>query len=167
MGTGSALTLAFVSTLVTSGMIFLYHKIDRRFDDPIGKSCADERAWMCRLPGSIVSHKPWSTSGGIATCAIYLAVAVAVAVIVSLAARKAAERGGCTAHLAVVAAFSLLWFAWAAFETHHVEKTIERLRAGHGVKRGTVPAWLFTNSVLLVFTPVAVAFVLHTASHAP
>jgi hypothetical protein len=160
----SPLTTAFISTLVASGMIFIYHKIDRRFEDPIGASCdpSKQGSWMCRFPGLIVSHKPWSAGAGIATSMVYFSVAVALIVLVSLAARRAAALGGFTWYLAAVAAFSLLWFAWGAFETHHLEKTVGRIRDGRGIKRGTVPAWLFTSSVMLVFTPVAVAFVLTT-----
>ena len=164
----SPLTTAFISTLVASGMIFIYHKIDRRFEDPIGASCDMTRpsSWTCRFPGLIVSHKPWSAGAGIATSLVYFAVAIALLVLVSLAARRAAVLGGLTWHLAAVSAFSLLWFAWGAFETHHLEKTTDRFRDGRGIKRGTIPAWLFTSFVMLVFTPVAVAFVLTTLQSA-
>lgn len=166
----SSLTTAFIATLVTSGIIFIYHKIDHRFRDPVGASCDADRleSWMCRFPGLIVSHKPWSVQAGIATTCVYVAVAITLMVLLSLAARRAAALGGASWQLAAVVAFSALWFAWAAFETHHIEKTAARVHEGRGIKRGTVPAWLFTNSVFLVFTPVAVAFVLSTLqSQAP
>jgi hypothetical protein len=149
-------------------MIFIYHKIDDRFQDPVGASCDPdrERSWTCKLPGLIVSHKPWSTSTGIAASCIYFAAAITLLALVSSAARRAATLGGPTWQLAVVAAVSLLWFAWAAFETHHVGKTLARIQDGRGIKRGTIPAWLFTNSVFLVFTPVAVGFVLSTIQSA-
>jgi hypothetical protein len=149
-------------------MIFIYHKIDDRFQDPVGASCDpdSEGSWMCTLPGLLASHKPWSTSTGIAASCIYFSAAITLLSLVSFAARRAATLGGLTWQLAFVAAVSLLWFAWAAFETHHVGKTLARIQDGRGIKRGTIPAWLFTNSVFLVFTPVAVGFVLSTIQSA-
>ncbi len=162
------LATALVAALVASAMVFVYHKIDRRFEDPVGASCdaAKEGSWMCRFPGLIVSHKPWSVGDGILASCVYLAIAAAAIGAFAVAARRASALGGPTWYLAAVAAVSLLWFAWGAFETHHIQKTTARFQEGRGIKRGTIPAWLFTNSVFLVFTPVAVAFVLSTLQRA-
>lgn len=167
-GAPTAPTLALISALASSGAIFIYHKIDGRFDGTIGASCDAERpgSWMCRFPGLIVSHKRWTPGSGAVVCGLYVAVATGLAALVSLAARRAAARGGLTWQLAVVIVFSALWFAWAAFETHHVDTSVSRVQHGRSLKRGTVPAWLFTCSVLLVYTPVAIMFVLSTL-HGP
>lgn len=143
----------FLIALAVSAMLFVLHKTHGRFADAQGKSCQKEHAhsWMCKWPGAILSHKPWTRSTGVAVLLLYVAIAGAVMAglhAATLAATPQGRQWGAT----VVVLFTLGWAGWACFETHHTHKTHERKHKP--IKRGTVFAQLFTLFTLFVYLPI-------------
>ena len=101
--------------LVTSAIIFLGHKIEDRFTDKPGKSCAPEHPenWKCKFPGQIVSHKPWDWKTGLCVTFIYVLIGVIVTLGVSkLTFAVEASKTLWTPATVGFVLFSLFWIAW-------------------------------------------------------
>ena len=106
--------------LVSSAIIFLGHKIEDRFTDKPGKSCAPEHPenWKCssradRLPQTM------GLETGLCVTFIYVLIGVIVTLGVSkLAFAVEASKTLWTRRPSGLCSF-LFWIAWGAWETHH------------------------------------------------
>lgn len=147
--------------LATSAIIFLGHKIEDRFTDKPGKSCAPDHpeSWKCKFPGQIVSHKPWDWKTGCCVTFIYVLIGVIVTLGVSkLAFAVEASKTLWTPATVGFVLFSLFWIAWGAWETHHQKKTHNRMMKNKTMKRGTPFSCMFTKFIFFVYLPITLWF---------
>lgn len=139
--------------IVWSAILYLLHKMEGRFpgSPPHAERYPD---WHREMPGLLVSHEPFDSALHMAmTFGCQATVAALVLWVLRRALRAVERRPTTTGARAVVLAFSALWGGIAAFETHHVHKTLwEPTYYPGAIFAALFVGWTFLRLLPLVLT---------------